>query len=169
MNLIKTLPLVFGLMVGVAHAQPNKVVIAIDAPGISSALTTQVGRSATVSSGELQSPPNQALCINMDVNPTEGLSTLSVAMNTVSSTTVTVLPTHSDTKGVRAYVGFTQQALQDPKVVNVSKDCALPTGKTSSTTKSMFVEFAWGMPKKIDLDDGQSLTITINSPEAAGQ
>lgn len=169
MNLIKTLPLVFGLMVGFAHAEPNKVVIAIDAPGFSSALTTQVGRSATVSSGELQSPPHQALCITMDVNPAEGPDKLSVVMNTVSATTVTVLPTNTDATGVRAYVGFMQQALKDPKVADASKDCTSPTGMTSSTTRSMFVEFAWGVPKKIDLLDGQSLTITINNPEAAGQ
>lgn len=169
MNLVKTLPLIFSLMVGAAHAEPNKVVISIDAPGLSSALTTQVGRSATVSSGELQSTPSQALCINMGVNPAEGLNTLSVVMNTVSATTVTVLPTNTDATGVRAYVGFTQQALTGPKVATVSKDCALPTGMTSSTTRSMFVEFAWGVPKKIDLLDGQSLTITINNPEATGQ
>ncbi|AYG47933.1 hypothetical protein DV532_27000 (plasmid) [Pseudomonas sp. Leaf58] len=169
MNLIKTLPLVFALIVGAAHAEPNNVVISIDAPGLSSALTTQVGRSATVSSGELQSPPSQALCITMDVNPAEGPDKLSVVLNTVSATTVTVLPTNSDATGVRAYVGFTEQALKDQKLVAASKDCTLPTGMTSSTTKSMFVEFVWGEPKKIDLPDGQALSITINNPEAAGQ
>lgn len=146
----------------VAEVAQKRAVISVEAKDFSSTMTTLIGNPVTMTSGDLQKAPNQALCVIVDVNKVK--STLIETMNYLSSTSVTVLPVSSDDKTVRAWVSYSRNEQKDPDVAVIDKDCSLATGLISTTTARQLIQFDWGVEKKIELLGGQTLAVTINNP-----
>ncbi|AXH59625.1 hypothetical protein [Pseudomonas amygdali] len=174
MKKLSAVLLALGLMTGAAQAAQTSqavevslkpVVISIEAKDFSSNMATLMGKPVTMTSGDLQKAPNQALCVIVDVN--EVKSTISETLNYLSSTSVTVLPVSSDDKSVRAWVSYSRNEQKDPEVAVIDKDCSLATGLIATTTARQLIQFDWGVEKKIELLDGQGLSVTINNPSSS--
>jgi len=169
MKKLSLIPLLLSLMAGGAQAAEKSAVVSIEAKGFSASLTTLIGHPATITSGDLQKAPNQALCLITSGGDDKTTSTISDTLNYLSSTTVTVLPLSSDEKTVTVWLSFSRSEQKDPEVAVVDKDCSLATGLITTSASRQMIKFDWGVERKIQMLDGRTIAVTLNNPEPAAK
>ncbi|AXH59626.1 hypothetical protein [Pseudomonas amygdali] len=156
-------PLLLCLMSGLAHAEYEKVLVSVEGSDFSAGQGVFVGSSMTTGNGDVQKVDDSASCSEigkgLPYNPGHEIPDLG------SGNQVIIMPMVTDDSGVKTFVKYTQQVLKDPVIEQVKQGCTMPTGLAHATSVSRVDTFQWGVPKKVKVLGGQSLTITIEKIE----
>lgn len=161
------IPFILALAASAAQAAEKNVVVSVEGKGYSATMSTLMGSPMMMTSGDIQSAGNQSLCTRVDEQKVT--STLSSDLSITSGTSVAVLPVTGDEHTVRAFISFSRQEMKDPKIETIDKDCTLATGLTNTTIANQLAVFEWGVPKKMEMLNGQILTVTFTHPNVSGE
>lgn len=137
------------------QAAPEQVSMTIQTKNSTSTIYAEVGDLTPISVGG--SSFSTECTIKSHLIPTT--SVLSVKMT--DAFTATVFPIEANDKDVKAYVSMEIEKNDDMKGVKLDYDCEVPVGSSVKSTIGLKDNFAWGKPRKLDLESGP-VTITFN-------